>query len=92
MGSTIPRQVIMHYIRKLVEHERVRSLVRSIPPGFLLKSPPEFLPWFSSLVDCHLEVNMNLHYGPNVLLHCQKGARVALQNRMSERAWKILRP
>lgn len=92
MGSTIPRQVILHHVRKLVEHELVRSLVSSIPPGFLLKSPLEFLPWFSSLVDCHLEVSMNLHYGPNVLLHHQKGTRAVLQNRMSERAWKILRP
>lgn len=86
MGSTIPRQVIMHYIRKLVEHELVSSPVSSIPPGFLLKSPLDFLPWFSSLVDCHLKVNMNLHYGPNVLLHHQKGTRAVLHNRMSDRA------
>lgn len=43
-GGAIPSQAILHYVRKLVEHELTSQSISSIPPWFLLQFLLESLP------------------------------------------------
>lgn len=55
--ALFPGKMVLCCVSKLAKHGSRSEPASSIPPGFRLQVPAEFLPWFPSVIDYNLEAN-----------------------------------